>query len=245
MLKKLILFLGIVVSLASCSSIKPLTFTNNKPVASSSVAQPVHTTSPAVTPKKDIKFLDEISVDPQTAAGLKEPAPSNLDSRKSTSDVDLYMNKNASVEKASSLQIKYSILLNTDVEELQNSRVLESVDEWYGTRYRMGGMSKSGVDCSAFVQAVYLSAFATTVPRTAFEQYKASRIISAVDLKEGDLVFFNTTGGVSHVGMYLRNNKFVHASSSKGVTISDLFEPYYLRRYIGAGRIEKAEPQNN
>ncbi|MCR6719723.1 MAG: NlpC/P60 family protein [Chitinophagaceae bacterium] len=120
-----------------------------------------------------------------------------------------------------------------------NNTLLEHVDEWYGTPYRLGGSTKKGIDCSAFVQAVYTSAYATTVPRTAREQYKFSRIISATELQEGDLVFFNTRGGVSHVGIYLQNNKFIHASSSQGVTVSDLFDPYYLKRYIGAGRITK------
>jgi cell wall-associated NlpC family hydrolase len=122
--------------------------------------------------------------------------------------------------------------------------LLEFVDDWYGTRYRMGGTTKSGVDCSAFTQAIYLSAFAVSLPRTAREQYRASRIISATELKEGDLVFFNTTGGVSHVGIYLQNNKFVHASSKLGVTISDMFDPYYIKHYIGAGRIERTSKQD-
>ena len=89
------------------------------------------------------------------------------------------------------------------------------------------------------MQAVYLAAFAMVVPRTAFEQFRVTNRISAVEMKEGDLVFFNTTGGVSHVGIYLRNNKFIHASSSRGVTVSDLFDPYYLKRFLGVGRIEK------
>jgi cell wall-associated NlpC family hydrolase len=124
---------------------------------------------------------------------------------------------------------------------LQDNRLLEHVDEWYGTRYRYGGTTKSGIDCSAFVQAVYLSAFALSLPRTARDQYRNSRIISATEMKTGDLVFFNTTGGISHVGIYLQNNKFIHASTSQGVTISDMFDPYYLRRFVGIGRIEKPE----
>ena len=59
-------------------------------------------------------------------------------------------------------------------------------------------------------------------------------------MKEGDLVFFNTTGGVSHVGIYMGNNKFAHASFARGVTVSDLFDPYYLKRFLGMGRIEKS-----
>ena len=143
------------------------------------------------------------------------------------------------MEKASELQLKYAILLNTEVELLQDNVLLEHVDEWYGTRYRYGGSTKSGIDCSAFVQAVYLSAFAISLPRTARDQYRSSRIISATEVKPGDLVFFNTTGGISHVGIYLQNNKFAHASTSQGVTVSDMFDPYYLKRFIGIGRIEK------
>ncbi|OJW00496.1 MAG: hypothetical protein BGO52_04855 [Sphingobacteriales bacterium 44-61] len=151
------------------------------------------------------------------------------------------LNSSAAVEKASAIQLKYAVLLDTEVETLENDPLLSHVDEWYGTRYRLGGTTKKGIDCSAFVQAVYLSAFALSLPRTAREQYKASRIISSTELKEGDLVFFNTRGGVSHVGIYLQNNKFIHASTSQGVTVSDMFDSYYMRRFIGAGRIEKTE----
>lgn len=236
MLKKLIPSLVFIVTLASCSTMRPINST--APKQQNTVAQ-----TPASATTKDVKFLDDISVD----AG--SPAPKTTATKASgsasTSDIDLYKNNKGAVEKASPLQLKYAVLLNTEVEDLQDTRLLESVDEWYGTRYRMGGTSKSGIDCSAFVQAVYLSAFTTSVPRTAREQYRASRIISATELKEGDLVFFNTTGGISHVGIYLCNNKFVHASSRNGVTVSDLFDPYYLKRYIGAGRIEKTIIEEN
>lgn len=77
------------------------------------------------------------------------------------------------------------------------------------------------------------------LPRVSREQYRISRKISTTELQEGDLVFFNTTGrGVSHVGVYLGNNKFIHASVSKGVMVNDLFENYYLKRFVGAGRID-------
>ncbi len=163
-------------------------------------------------------------------------------SGRQSAGINNYPNSRSStVEKASDIQLKYAVLLNTEVELLQDNRLLEHVDEWYGTRYRYGGTTKSGIDCSAFVQAVYLSAFALSLPRTARDQYRNSRIISATEMKTGDLVFFNTTGGISHVGIYLQNNKFIHASTSQGVTISDMFDPYYLRRFVGIGRIEKPE----
>lgn len=84
---------------------------------------------------------------------------------------------------------------------------------------------------------MYESVYDIELPRTAREQYKECRRISTTELKEGDLVFFNTRGGVSHVGIYIRNNKFAHSSSGRGVVISDLFEDYYVSRYIGAGRL--------
>ena len=192
--------------------------------------------------RKDVKFLDDISVEPGTTVTKKTSA--NNDKaivNAPAAETNAYLNRSSSLEKATSLQLKYAILLNTEVEQLQDNSLLEHIDEWYGTRYRYGGTDKSGIDCSAFTQAIYLSAFAISLPRTARDQYRNSRIISATELKTGDLVFFNTTGGISHVGIYLQNNKFVHASAAYGVTISDLFDPYYIRRFIGVGRIEKPE----
>ncbi len=230
--------------LASCSSLKPINSANTRASTSTSInSRNYEQVNTPNNTKKEVKFLEDISVQ-QDASVVKEEAVKKGPNKSETSnntDINRYINKSSSVEKASALQLKYSVLLNTEVEQLENSAILEHVDEWYGTRYRMGGTSKSGIDCSAFVQAVYLSAFAVSLPRTARDQYRASHIISATDLKEGDLVFFNTRGGVSHVGIYLQNNKFIHASSSQGVTVSDMFDPYYLKRYIGAGRIDKPE----
>nr|MBA2745951.1 C40 family peptidase [Flavisolibacter sp.] len=97
-----------------------------------------------------------------------------------------------------------------------------------------------GIDCSALMQVLFTSFYGFAIPRTAREQYGQCSKIKKEDLLEGDLIFFNTTGGISHVGMYLQNNKFVHASSSGGVTISDLDEEYWSRRFLNAGRIDTA-----
>lgn len=144
-----------------------------------------------------------------------------------------------SIEKASLKQIKYSILLDTEIEDVNNIKLIDYIDEWYGTRYCMGGSTKNCIDCSAFTQSFFSAMFNLTLPRTARAQYKFSNQISRTDMQEGDLLFFNTRGGVSHVGIYLQNNKFVHAGSSEGVTISDIFDPYWLKRFIGVGRIGK------
>ena len=234
MFKKVIIGLLIVGLLASCASMKP---TANKQVASPA---PVRTAPANNNARKEIKFLDGISVAPESSVTKKAGGGNNATSAE-TSGVDAYLNRTSSLEKASDLQLKYAILLNTEVEQVQDNFLLKFIDEWYGTRYRYGGTTKSGIDCSAFVQAIYLSAFGMTLPRTARDQYRGCRIVSATEVKTGDLVFFNTTGGISHVGIYLQNNKFIHASTSFGVTISDLFDPYYLGRFLGVGRIEKPE----
>lgn len=161
-------------------------------------------------------------------------------------EVDDEPNASKELEKASNLELKYSVLLNTEVEQLQNKALLKGVDEWYGTKYRMGGTTKKGIDCSAFVCAVFASVYGITLPRMAKDQYRFTQRISTTKLQEGDLLFFNTRGGVSHVGIYLQNNKFIHASTTRGVTVSDMFETYYLTRFIGAGRVEnKQEPVAN
>ncbi len=228
------LFISIV-TMASCSSMKPLNFTNSKQVDVSAAPK-----NGSAGSNKEVKFLDDIAVEP-ASSGANVVGINKASSGKPLTANNSYLTRSSSVEKASELQLKYAVLLNTEVELLGDNRLLEHVDEWYGTRYRYGGTTKSGVDCSAFVQAVYLSAFAVSLPRTARDQYRNSRIVSATEMKTGDLVFFNTTGGISHVGIYLQNNKFIHASASQGVTVSDMFDPYYLKRFIGIGRIEKPE----
>lgn len=146
----------------------------------------------------------------------------------------------SAIESATSLQIKFAILLNTEVEKATSISLFRTIDQWLGTPYRLGGTTKKGIDCSAFVQIMYSSFFGSAIPRTCREQFGAVKRILMSELKEGDLIFFNTRGGVSHVGFYLQNNKFVHASSSEGVTITDLSDPYWSRRIIGAGRVPQS-----
>lgn len=192
--------------------------------------------------KTQVKFLDGIELN---------LAPSSVEQRSQLSDFEAqYFAKKEielaiagtadKLEIASKVQIKYALLLDTELEQIQNVNLYSGIEQWMGTRYRLGGTTKSGIDCSALVQILYVTQFGANLPRTAREQYDATQRISRTDLKEGDLVFFNTQGGVSHVGMYLQNNKFVHASTN-GVTISDLFDTYWERRFIGVGRYEKPE----
>ncbi|HRP88905.1 MAG TPA: C40 family peptidase [Edaphocola sp.] len=126
------------------------------------------------------------------------------------------------------------------VETRRNSPKLYSfIQDWYGTPYRLGGTSKRAIDCSAFTRQLFSDVYAKGLDRTAAMQYMmTSRIYSKDELKEGDLVFFSIkTKRISHVGVYLGEGRFVHASSSRGVMVSNLSESYWTRYYAGAGRL--------
>jgi cell wall-associated NlpC family hydrolase len=135
-------------------------------------------------------------------------------------------------------QFKYSILMDVPVEEMVNTPLIDFMDKWYGTRYHMGGMDSTGMDCSGFATTYYKNFYGIILPRTSGEQYSKSKKISRSELQEGDLVFFhiNRRKAVSHVGVYLRNNKFIHASTNKGVVISSLEDDFYNAHFVSGGR---------
>ena len=143
---------------------------------------------------------------------------------------------NSVIENLSTLQFKYAMMMNVEVESLKNVSLLGFVDDWFGTRYRLGGTTKRGIDCSALTSALLLAVYGFNIPRTARQQYDATEHIDKDELKEGDLVFFNTHGGVSHVGVYLENDYFLQASTH-GVKISSLDDHYYSKKFICGGRI--------
>lgn len=138
-----------------------------------------------------------------------------------------------------SLKERYSSLLNVKEKDLDNEKLYSFIDSWIGVPYKNGGMDKKGVDCSAFTILLTNEIYNKPLPRTARSMAEDVKRKFEKDLKEGDLVFFDFDGQkFSHVGIYLQNNKFVHASTSKGVIISDLKDPWYYKYFSRAGSVK-------
>ncbi len=127
---------------------------------------------------------------------------------------------------------------NLTPSSLHRDKVLLDVISFLGTPYSYGGTSKSGIDCSGFTSLVYGNALNKQLPRSTRDQYKVGLDVAKPELQFGDLVFFNTTGRTpSHVGIYIEDDLFAHASVSYGVTISSLESSYYKKRFVGARRV--------
>lgn len=180
-------------------------------------------------------FLEHINIRPQDEAPVAHRSRAAAPVVNATAAHHAGMT--AEIERCRELQFKFAILMDRPVETLTNERLLRFLDGWYGTPYRYGGNGRNGIDCSAFTAMLMDSVYRIPLPRTARSQYASGVRVSRSQLRIGDLVFFNTRGGISHVGFYLGNDKFVHASSSQGVTISDLNEEYFRKRYAGSARI--------
>ena len=116
-------------------------------------------------------------------------------------------------------------------------RILEEYQRWQGTRHQLGGTGRDGIDCSGFVKAVYQDAFNIHLPRTTAAQVRWGKAVAFDDLRPGDLVFFTPPNYPRHVGIFLNRSQFVHASKTKGVTISKIDEYYWRKYYWTARRI--------
>jgi len=132
----------------------------------------------------------------------------------------------------------FSQVMGVALSATSNLKLYQFVYDWIGTPYRFGGSSRNGIDCSAFTKEIYSKVFNTVIQRNSREIFSMSTPVSREELKEGDLVFFKINSrSISHVGIYLGNNRFAHASSSRGVVLSNLNDPYFKRYFYKGGRL--------
>ena len=133
--------------------------------------------------------------------------------------------------------------LDVKVGRHDNKKLYKELKRWLGTPYAHAGHTcGEGTDCSGMVMEVYQTVYGVAMHRNSAKMLEVNcRIIDLDDLREGDLVFFCTSGDgrVSHVGIYLRENKFVHASSSRGVVVDDLRQDYWANHFHAAARVNR------
>jgi cell wall-associated NlpC family hydrolase len=215
--------IAIIILFSSCTALKPVMGKQANAQTSQRSNEP--------------RFIETISTTPGSQHVNIEPFS------KYPVDKNIITKSGNAIEVMNPLQFKYAILMDVAVEELNkgNTRLFGFIEDWYGTPYHFGGSTRNGIDCSAFAGNLMVAVFGIGLPRMAKDQYKVCQRISKDEMEEGDLVFFHTTRkGISHVGVYLGNNKFVHASLNYGVTISDLGDGYYARKLVAAGRVKSS-----
>jgi len=135
---------------------------------------------------------------------------------------------------------KYSSKLGIELSGKENPKLLDEIAKWMGTPYLTGGCSFSGTDCSCLIHTLYQTVYGINLERSseAMAQKNCLRI-DKDDLREGDLIFFSIKNvKISHVGLYISNGNFVHSTTSKGVIISNIDEPYYQKYYTHSGRVK-------
>lgn len=145
-----------------------------------------------------------------------------------------------------SIAEKYSSILGVDVESIQNGRLYTFVDQWIGTPYKFGGLDHTGIDCSGLALLLEQQVYGINIPRTTAQQVTAIKRKYEEELQEGDLLFFDYDGKkFSHVGIYLQNGYYVHASSTKGVIIVKLRDPYTYKYFSRCGSVTVVMPADS
>jgi lipoprotein Spr len=133
----------------------------------------------------------------------------------------------------------YSQAFGYKVSAVNNKRLFDCVDMWLGTKYKYAGANEDGIDCSRFAITIYNYALGQQIDGTSDELFHKCELNKTYTAAQGDLIFFRVgRKRISHVGVYMGDNKFAHASTSQGIIISDLNEPYWKNRFAGFGVIK-------
>jgi hypothetical protein len=150
-----------------------------------------------------------------------------------------YTTVSHSLAKDSAFLMTYSNLLGIPLDTTCNPAMIMAVSDWLGTPYRHAGYSRSGVDCSGFVSHIYSDVYGIELTHSSSAMiYQMKERVKKSDLKQGDILFFKIHGKrISHVALYIGNQKFIHASPERGIVVDDLRQPYYQRSYYTAGRV--------
>ncbi|HSI90581.1 MAG TPA: NlpC/P60 family protein [Adhaeribacter sp.] len=147
---------------------------------------------------------------------------------------------------ANQLTFKDSLFYNYHAQNMavnlqynEDKELLETISEWIGTPYRSGSSTKKGTDCSGFVTRVYQDVYGINLSRSSRSMFNDVKRIKKDSMRTGDLVFFRRSPSqpIYHVGIYLKDHKFVHSATNGGVMISSLKQAYYQRNFYAAGRV--------
>src|SRR5688572_3628597 len=153
---------------------------------------------------------------------------------------------NAFEKAAQPLTFKDSLFYNYQAQNLgvkleynEDKQLLEAVNDWIGTPYRSSGSSKKGTDCSGFVSAIYRQVYGINLTHSSRSMFHEVERVKKDSMRTGDLVFFRRSPKqpIYHVGIYLKNGKFVHSATNGGVMVSSLKQAYYQRNFYAAGRV--------
>ncbi|HEY8367610.1 MAG TPA: C40 family peptidase [Bacteroidia bacterium] len=181
--------------------------------------------------------------EPSIAQNSKSKTKKKKDKKESKAtpipDKQVAENKTKTNENSSNNKVsKYAEKWKISIPNTANVKLLQSIDSWIGTPYKYGGRSKSGTDCSGFCLNVYNEVYNIDIERSTVEILNQSKVVKKAELQEGDFVFFKIKSSrVNHVGIYIANGYFAHASSSRGVMISSLNEEYWTKYWHAGGRI--------
>lgn len=168
----------------------------------------------------------------QTSCKPKKAIPANTSKPQSKETPEV---KRAQIEGS-----EFKQKLQLTEADIKRNKLYSFSEQWYGAPYKYGGCEIKGVDCSCFVNVLYRQVYGQTLPRSAADMFKNCETLDLQKMEQGDLVFFKIGGtAITHVGVLLKGNSFIHASTSKGVIISSLEEAYYKKYFYCAGKVKK------